>query len=91
MHNPWMQVTVVPMRPTEDGYHEVIGECYIDGFMDGRALPGPLPTYWEGVRLYHEELSYCLAFVNLETGNTEIEDLRLGLPPDGWRVARHDA
>ena len=30
----------------------VVGECYIDGFMDGKALLGTLSSNWQCVRRY---------------------------------------
>jgi hypothetical protein len=79
------------LRLNEDGCYEVIGECYIDGFMDGRALLGPLPTYSKSAKSYHEEFSCNPAFVNHEIGRVKIEDPSLSPLPGEWRVASHDA
>lgn len=35
--------------------HLIVGECYIDSFMDGEALLGPLPTDYKKVWKYIEE------------------------------------
>ena len=79
------------LRPCGDGYHKVVGECYIDGFMDGAACLGPLPGNWQLVtRLYGEYSSYYYAFLNHQTGEFQIEDPRLGPLPDGWYISDHE-
>ena len=79
------------LRPCEDGYHNVVGECYIDGFMDGAACLGPLPGKWQLVLSYFEQFSAIFhAFVNHQTGEFQIDDPRLGPLPAGWYISDHE-
>ena len=79
------------LRPCKDGYHKVVGECYIDGFMNGAAFLGPLPSNWQSVWRYFEEFSnYYDAFLNHQTGESQIEDPRLGPLPAGWYISDHE-
>ena len=74
--------TPLVLRPCGDGYHKVVGECYIDGFMEGAACLGPLPSKWQLVLRYFEESSgYHDAFLDHQTGEFQIEDPRLGPLP----------
>ena len=75
------------LRPCGDGFHKVVGECYIDGFMDGAACLGPLPSNWQMVERYFEEYStYYDAYFNQQTGEFHIEDPRRGPLPAGWYI-----
>ncbi len=79
------------LRPCGDGSHKVVGECYIDGFMDGAAFLGPLPNKWQLVsRFFKEYVRYYDVFVNHQTGEFQIEDPRLGLLPAGWYISDHE-
>ena len=79
------------LRPCGDGSHKVVGECYIDGFMDGAACLGPLPSNWQLVERYFEEYStYYDAYFNQQTREFHIEDPRLGPLPAGWYISDHD-
>ena len=79
------------LRPCKDGYHKVVGECYIDGFMDGAAFLGPLSGHWQSFMRYFEEYSRGYrAFLNTQTGEFQIEDPRLGPLPAGWYISDHD-
>ena len=79
------------LRPCGDGYHKVVGECYIDGFMDGAACLGPLPSKWQLTLRYFEEYSgYYDAFLDHQTGEFQIEDPRLGPLPAGWYIGDHE-
>ena len=78
------------LRPCGDGYHKVVGECYIDDFMDGAACLGPLPNRWQLVKRHFEEFSSSYsAFLNHQTGEFQIEDPRLGPLPAGWYISDH--
>ena len=82
--------TPLVLRPCGDGSHKVVGECYIDGFMDGAVCLGPLPSKWQLVWRYIEEYSRDYpAFLNRLSGEFQIEDPRLGLLPAGWYVESH--
>ncbi len=78
------------LRKNEVGDHEVIGECYLHGVMDGAGLLGMLPRNWQRVDRYFSDLNhYCDAFINHETGVVQVEDPRLGPLPPRWRIANH--
>ena len=78
------------LRPCGDGYYKVVGECYIDGFMEGAACLGPLPSKWQLTRRYFEEYSgYYDAFLDHQTGEFQVEDPRLGPLPAGWYIGDH--
>ena len=83
--------TPLLLRPCGDGSHKVVGECYIDGFMDGAACLGPLPITWQLVlRHFEEHLRDYRAFLNHQTGEFQIEDPRLGPLPVGWYISDHE-
>ena len=79
------------LRPSGDGYHKVVGECYIDGFMDGAACLGPLPSNWQRVARFFQEYSRGYpAFLNHQTGEFQVDDPRLGPLPAGWYISDHE-
>ncbi len=79
------------LRPDEYGRYSVIGVCYVHGFMDGAALLGPLPRMWKHVSRYDTvALGYWDAFINQETGETQVEDPRMGPLPTGWQICSHE-
>ena len=79
------------LRPCGDGSHKVVGDCYIDGFMDGAAYLGPLPSKWQLVLRYFEEYSSNYkVFLDHQTGEFQIEDPRLGPLPAGWYISDHE-
>ncbi|KAI0146177.1 HET-domain-containing protein [Xylariaceae sp. FL1272] len=77
-----------PARSGRDGYYQVMGECFVSGFMDGEAVLGELPVPW-CVRGMHDEDNYDIPhYRNKETGKDKMQDPRLGkLPPD-WEPFR---
>ena len=78
------------LRPNDAQTYKVVGEAYMDGFMEGEALLGALPTNWQRVRRHFPALGcFCKAFINVKTGDVQVEDPRLGPLPAGWRVADH--
>ena len=78
------------LRPCGDGNHEVVGECYIDGFMEGAACLGLLPSKWQLVLRYFENNpGYSVAFLDHQTGEFQVEDPRLGPLPAGWYLCDH--
>ena len=82
--------TPLILRPCGDEYHKVVGECYIDDFMDGAACLGPLPSKWQLTNRYFEEYStHYYAFLDDHTGEFQIEDPRLGPLPAGWYIGDH--
>ena len=77
------------LRPNDAQSYKVVGECYIDGFMEGEALLGSLPSNWQRVTRHFPDLGYYDAFTNVKTGVVQVEDPRLGPLPAGWRIADH--
>ena len=83
--------TPLVLRPCGDGFHKVVGECYIDGFMDGAACLGPLPSNWQLVLRYFDKYSVdYYVFLHHQTGEFQIEDPRLGPLPAGWYISDHE-
>ena len=79
------------LRPCGDGSHKVVGECYIDGFMEGAACLGPLPSKWQWFSRYFDEYSRDYeAFLNHQTSEFQVEDPRLGPLPVGWYISDHE-
>ena len=78
------------VRSNDAQTYKVVGECYIDGFMEGEALLGAVPSNWQLVNRHLPDLDfYCDAFMNVQTGVIQVEDPRLGPLPAGWRIADH--
>ena len=78
------------LRPCGNGSHKVVGECYIDGFMDGAAYLGPLPSKWQLVERYFEGGSNrYYSFLDRLSGEFQIEHPRLGPLPAGWYIGDH--
>ncbi|KAL9127020.1 MAG: hypothetical protein Q9175_007817 [Cornicularia normoerica] len=78
------------LRPTDTTSYNVVGECYIDGFMEGEALLGALPSNVRYAYRYFPDLCRRYdALINIQTGDIQIEDPRLGPLPTGWRIADH--
>ena len=78
------------LRPNDAQTYKVVGECYIDGFMEGEALLGALPTNWQRVLRFFPDLgTRYSAFTNVHTGIVQVEDPRLGPLPAGWRISDH--
>ena len=78
------------LRANKFGNHSVVGECYLDGMMDGAGLIGMLPSNWQRVARYSPDPRGGYdAFLNRDTGIVQVEDPRLGPLPPGWRIANH--
>ena len=78
----------IPLILRHDGAscYTIVGECFVDGIMTGEALLGKLPGNWSFVHKWFPQFgSYHYVFLNSETGDTQIEDPRLGPLPAGWR------
>ena len=79
------------LRHQENQHYQIVGECSVDGIMTGEAILGPLPSGCKLVtKRYPEHKAYFHAFLNCDTGETQIEDPRLGSLPPGWRVKSHN-
>ncbi|KAL8712369.1 MAG: hypothetical protein Q9225_006954 [Loekoesia sp. 1 TL-2023] len=83
--------TPMVLRPRKNRGHVVVGECYVQGLMEGEAFLGPLPG--NGLRAYRfvdgSSTSYD-AFIDRENETLQIEDPRLGALPQGWIKQDHD-
>ncbi|KAL8987174.1 MAG: hypothetical protein Q9177_003592 [Variospora cf. flavescens] len=80
----------IVLRPTDDGSFIVVGECYIQGLMDGEALLGPLPSNWRRVLRFDEEAKGTWdAFIDRDRGIWQVEDPRFGPLTEGWCEEKH--
>ncbi|KAL8653827.1 MAG: hypothetical protein Q9226_003688 [Calogaya cf. arnoldii] len=81
----------VVLRSDDNGFsYRVVGECYLDGIMRGEALLGLLPKGWMLIRKYYPEYhGRYWAFFDGNTGQTQVDDPRLGPLPAGWRLRTH--
>ena len=78
------------LRAKDSGIYTLVGECYLNGYMDGAGLLGMLPNNWQRVDRYDPDLKiYFDAFINRDTDFVQVEDPRLGPLPPGWQVADH--
>jgi hypothetical protein len=78
------------LRPNSSGQYWVVGSCYVHGLMNGEALLGPLPTHYESIRRVESTRGASFAaFVNHQTGQTQVQDPRLGPLPENWRLRFH--
>lgn len=83
--------SLLVLRPNAGRTYRVVGECYIDGFMESEALLGALASNWRCISRHFPDLGgYNQSFINMETGDVQVEDPRLGPLPAGWRVLDHD-
>ena len=83
--------TPMVLRATEDGHYKVVGQCYVHGLMYGEALLGPLPERFQFLWQTDDEFGRNVAYLDRETGQTLVEDPRLGQLPAGWREKSHKA
>ncbi|KAL8634687.1 MAG: hypothetical protein Q9226_009452, partial [Calogaya cf. arnoldii] len=74
----------IPMvlRPSDGGYLNVVGPCYINGFGDGEALLGPLPPGWKRID-YKKGYN---VFTHDKTKTYDLNDPRLSGMPEGWQI-----
>lgn len=78
------------LRRQKYNRYQIVGECSVDGIMAGEALLGRLPGCWKLIGKWHPELKrYFNTFLNHDSGETQIEDPRLGSLPIGWRIKSH--
>lgn len=67
------------LRPVGDG-HQIIGACYMHGFMDGEVLLGSLPSNYRAIIQHKADLKMCShAFLGCLTGEVTDVDPRTGL------------
>jgi hypothetical protein len=76
--------SAMTLRPTRKGQYQVVGGAYCHGFMSGETLLGPLPGRFEIIFCFTENYGqYIRAYIDRDTGKTQVEDPRLGLLPVG--------
>jgi hypothetical protein len=80
------EVVVIPgcsspmvLHPTDEGRHQVVGECFILGFMDGEALLGPLPEGYENITKLNEHNRWYKAYRDWRTDEVHWTDPRFNL------------
>lgn len=81
------------LRMRLNGCYEVIGECYIQGLMDGESLLGPLPEPWKMRIVPGSEGLWTTGYFNPSTGSVSHEDPRLaalGCVPDEWEAIQSE-
>jgi hypothetical protein len=76
------------LRPTTNGYYQVVGTCYVYGLMFSEALLGPLPGNMRHIAYWNESVgTWSSAYIDDETHQVQINDPRLGPLPQGWHLA----
>jgi hypothetical protein len=79
------------LRPSSNAHFEMVGECYVHGYMSGEALLGPLPPGIRSIARYDDKMGvYWRCYLEERTGECAIEDPRLGPLPAGWRRKGHE-
>ena len=80
------------LRPDEGSTFKIVGECYVDGVMNGEPFLGELPNNWSRVsRILPNAGRTCFGFIDGSTGRIQKDDPRLSEPlPMGWRIKSHD-
>jgi hypothetical protein len=72
------------LRPLGNGDYTVIGQCYVQGLMNGEALLGDLPKAWM-VQQHHEDSQIVIKYYNKDRKCLTSEDPRLPPLDEGWR------
>lgn len=77
----------LPLLLRESSPHkfQVVGDSYIHGLSDSIALLGPLPHPWSIKNDYDSAGFWLPIYHNSATGETTLEDPRLGPLPRDWR------
>ena len=67
------------LRTTSDLRFQVVGECYVDGMMDGEAFLGPFPDNCQ-LLIFRPDVKHgAYAFMNQQTGIIHYNDPRIGV------------
>ncbi|KAL8923008.1 MAG: hypothetical protein Q9208_004820 [Pyrenodesmia sp. 3 TL-2023] len=73
------------IRTTDNDQHQVVGEAYIHGFEDAKAILGSLPPPWRAIIKGDDTFGRPLhRYLNLNTGEVAAEDPRLDILPPPW-------
>lgn len=67
------------LRTTSNLHFQVVGECYVDGMMDGEAFLGPVPDNYQPLFFRPDVKGGAYAFMNQQTGNIHYNDPRIGV------------
>jgi hypothetical protein len=77
------------LRPSADGRYQIVGECYVLGFMAGEALLGPLPNHYDRIVQIDASGFEYNAYIDRQIGKIYVQDPRLGPLPGNWRIKPH--
>lgn len=78
------------LREETPSHYAIVGECYVDGIMNGELLLGQLPSKWKLVKKWFPEYQEThFAFLDQNTGETQVDDPRLWSLPLGWQTEAH--
>lgn len=76
------------LRPAGNDTFEMVGDCYVEGHMNGEAILGQLPAPWTAAPSDEGVLAQIPRYKNTETGELSTDDPRLdGSIDDDWEVA----
>ncbi|KAI3326744.1 HET-domain-containing protein [Xylariaceae sp. AK1471] len=80
----------IALRPTSSSLFQVIGECYIHGLEDAKAILGPLPSHMRAIIKGDAHGSPTLRFLDLRSGVETLEDPRLDPLAPSWVRAPYE-
>lgn len=73
------------LRAQENGRYKIVGECFVQGLMDGEAFLGRIPATHERVVMADNvSLRSLIVYRNRETEELSFQDPRLGPPAEHW-------
>lgn len=86
----------VVLRQAGPESYIILGDALYDGAMQGEAILGPLPWYVERKLVQHnfdprspKRRWGWSVFADQRSGQSQLEDPRLGRLPHGWRIVDH--
>ena len=78
------------LRPKEAGHYAIVGECYVDGIMNGETFLGQFPENWRRAQKWFPQYrDFFPVFHDNQSGISQNRDPRLGEIPAGWRYKSH--
>lgn len=80
----------IALRPTSSGSFKVVGECYVHGFEDAKAILGPLPSHIRSIIKGDAHGSPTQRFVDVQSGAETLEDPRLDPLLPNWVRAPYE-
>lgn len=75
------------LRQNDDGEFAIVGHGYVQGYMEGEALLGRLPSGWRVV--YQDVVENGMWFDHEDAPSYTRRDPRAGELPSGWRESRY--